>query len=196
MRLIIASNNSNKFKEINEILGSHPFTILRLQDFPGIQDPPETQETFVGNALQKAHFVHKHTGGTVIADDSGIEVDALDGKPGVYSKRYSLSQKDYDNNQKLLSEMLGKKNRKARFVCAMAIVSSKGERVYQASCEGTIGLKLKGNTGFGYDPLFIPDAFPDRTMAELSIEEKNSISHRGKAFAHLPKLMAELDLLD
>ncbi len=166
--------------------------LVPLASFPQIPDPPETADTFEGNALQKAHFVFARTALPCIADDSGLEVDALAGAPGVHSKRWTPEAIAETNNAKMLREMAHAENRTARFVCALALVTGKGERVWRGTVEGCIGHALRGSKGFGYDPLFLPDAVPGRTMAELEPHEKDAISHRGRALEALPAAMKAL----
>jgi len=185
--LVLASNNAHKIIEIERVLSPLGFQLRPLRDFPEIPDPPETGETFEANALQKAEFVFQHTGLLTLADDSGLEVDALNGAPGVYSKRYTPEAIAETNNAKLLTELSGIQNRRARFVCALALVGEDRNAVWRGCVEGSIANELRGNQGFGYDPLFLPDERPGRSMAELSGEEKDAISHRGKALISLPK---------
>ncbi|MFT5679653.1 MAG: XTP/dITP diphosphohydrolase [Myxococcota bacterium] len=192
MQLILASNNAHKIEELRRLFAETDVSFAGLSDWPELPEPPETQDTFAGNALQKARFVFERTGIMAVADDSGLVVDALNGQPGVYSKRWTLEATAQSNNHRLLTELDGITTRTARFVCAMAVVWSGGERVIEGTCEGSIATALRGAGGFGYDPLFLPDARPGRTMAELSGEDKNAISHRGRAFCHLPALLAEI----
>ena len=189
--LVLASNNAHKLEEIGRILGPLGITVQPLREFPEIPDPPEEQDTFEGNALQKARFVAERTGLTVVADDSGLEVDALGGAPGVHSKRYTPEAIARTNNARLLRELDGVTDRRARFVCAIALVDGDRERVTRGTVEGVIGTALQGEGGFGYDPLFWPDEAPGRSMAELSGEEKDAISHRGRAFRQLPALLKD-----
>ena len=184
--LVLASNNAHKIVEIERVLAPLGFQLRPLRDFPEIPDPPETGATFEANALQKADFVFQHTGLLTLADDSGLEVDALNGAPGVYSKRYTPEAIAETNNAKLLSELRGVENRRARFVCALALVGDGQHAVWRGCVEGAIATGLRGHEGFGYDPLFLPDERPGRTMAELSGAEKDAISHRGKALISLP----------
>ena len=198
MPIVLATNNAHKVREIREILGAAGIQdeVLSLDDFPEIPEPPEEQDTFAGNALQKARFVFAHLGMTAVADDSGIAVDALGGAPGVYSKRFTPEKTAQSNNARLLRELAQTPDdqRTARFVCAMAVVSAHGEQVAEATCEGRIAHAPRGQGGFGYDPLFLPDETPGRTMAELSADEKHAISHRGRAFAQLPAVLRALGL--
>ena len=183
--ILFATENAHKVQEVRNLLSDFPFEIQTLTDYPEIIMPPEDAETFEGNALLKARYVSGITKHLVVADDSGLEVDALHGAPGVRSKRYSEEQTDDANNKKLLRELQDVSNRSARFVCAVAIVNGEKETVYRGTCEGDIALQPSGKEGFGYDPLFVPHAHPQKSMAELSMEEKNKISHRGNAFVHL-----------
>ena len=196
LTLILASNNSHKVREIRSILEDTNIIVRPLSEFPHIPDPPETGHTFRANALQKAHYVFKRTGLPTIADDSGLSVDALNGAPGVYSKRYTPEATAIANNKKLLHAMDGQKNRTARFTCAMAIVCDAGEQVLMGHCEGQIATICRGEGGFGYDPLFVPKAYPSRHMAELTDTEKNAISHRGESLKTLKQALMSLRLLD
>lgn len=184
MRVVLASRNPHKAREFAEILGVEE--VLPLPD--GIELPPETAETFAGNALIKARAVRLATGMAVIADDSGLVVDGLDGAPGVRSARFAGEDATDQENLDLLVETLEameSPNRSARYVCALAWISDDGtEEVFEAVCEGRIVPDPRGEGGFGYDPVFLPDdtgASDDRTMAELSPGEKHAISHRGRA---------------
>ena len=189
MKLVFATHNRHKVEEVADILAGSGIELLSLADLEFQEDPPETQDTFVGNALQKARFVHERTGLPCVADDSGLEVDALGGAPGVHSKRFTPEATHEANNVKLLAVMEGVEDRRARFRCVIAVVGLGAERTAEGRCEGQIGIALQGAQGFGYDPLFWPDEAPAKTMAELSIEQKNEISHRGRAFRRLPALL-------
>ncbi len=191
MDLVLASNNAHKLEEVIRILGPLGIQVRPLREFPEIPDPPEDQDTFEGNALQKARFVAERTGLAVVADDSGLEVDALDGAPGVHSKRYTPEAEAQTNNAKLLRALDGVRDRSGRFVCALALVRGAREQVTRGTVEGTIGHALQGEGGFGYDPLFWPAETPGRSMAELTADEKDAISHRGRAFRQLPGLLVE-----
>lgn len=190
--LVLASNNAHKLEEVGRVLEPLGFVLRPLRDFPEIPDPPETGDTFEENALQKARFVYAHTGLPTLADDSGLEVDALGGAPGVHSKRYTPEAIAETNNAKLIREMNRQENRKGRFVCALALVTEQGESAWRGTVEGQIGHELIGKNGFGYDPLFLPDLAPGRSMAQLSGAEKDAISHRGQA---LLELQAQLEAL-
>lgn len=191
MQIVLASQNQHKIEEINAML-PQDVSIIGLDSFPHIPEPPETKNTFRGNAEQKARFVHSYIGGVVVADDSGLEVLALDGRPGVFSKRYSEEGTAVANNHKLLMELSTKTDRRAQFRCVFAIFDGMETKFVEGTCLGKIALALSGSKGFGYDPLFVPDAHPNRSMAELSMTEKNEISHRGLALQELLKRKNEL----
>ena len=191
-RLWLASLNAHKAEELGRMLAGHNVEVISLATRPDIGEPPETGATFEANALQKARFVFEATGEPALADDSGLEVDALDGAPGVHSKRYTAEATAASNNRALLMALDGVSDRRARFVCALALVSKLGEEVVRGVVEGEIGHAPRGDGGFGYDPLFLPADAPGRTMAELSPQEKDDISHRGRAVALLPNLFADL----
>lgn len=190
--LVFATANAHKVTEIKAFFADTPFVVQSLLDFPEIPEAPEPYDTFHENAASKAQFVHPYTGGVVISDDSGLVVDALDGRPGVFSKRYSPEGTAESNNQKLLDEMKDKTERSARFQCVLAIFDGATTRYIEGNCEGNIALNLSGAGGFGYDPLFLPTDHVGRSMAELSMAEKNEISHRGRALQKLKvQLMAQ-----
>ena len=182
MKLLISTRNWHKLREIREILDSPDLEILSMDDFPELPEVEEDKDTFAGNAIKKAETQASLTGLWVLADDSGLEVDALGGEPGVYSARYAGEPPDYAaNNKKLLLELDGVKDRTARFRCVIALARPDVEtETVEGKCEGKIGFTLCGETGFGYDPLFIPGNF-DLTFAELDANTKNRISHRGMA---------------
>lgn len=189
--VVIASNNVHKAQEIAEALDFPGWKFGTLRQL-GIQsDPAEDADTFLGNARIKARAAHEASGGkAVLADDSGLEVDALDGAPGVYSARYAGEDAtDADNNAKLLSALadVPDRDRTARFVCTLVLIDEDGsETVARGTVEGRIGHEERGSNGFGYDPLFLPDVFADgRTLAEALPEEKNAVSHRGNALREL-----------
>lgn len=179
IRVVLATRNAHKIEELSRMAPS--ITWLPLPDELG--DPPETGDTFEANALQKAHYCFVGTGLPCLADDSGIEVDALGGRPGVWSKRYSPEATADANNALLLRELDGVPlpARTARYRCVIAVVGLGEPRVFDGRCEGRIGFTAAGTGGFGYDPLFLPTEVPGRTMAELLPTEKDAISHRGAA---------------
>lgn len=188
--VVLASNNAHKVEELGRMLAPMGLRLRPMSDFPALPDPPETGATFEENAVQKARFVFERTGLPCLADDSGLEVDALGGRPGVHSKRFTPEATAASNNARLLAEMQGIDDRRARFVCALALVSARGEAVLRGTVEGQIGHAARGVFGFGYDPLFLPDEAPGRSMAELEPAEKDAISHRGRAARRLPELLA------
>ena len=180
MELIFATHNQHKTEEAREIAASF-IQIKNLKDIGCFEEIPETADTLSGNALQKAHYVQEHFHVNCFADDTGLEVEALDGRPGVYSARYAGEHCSYqDNVDKLLREMKGKTNRRACFKTVIALILDGKEYLFEGHVDGQIIENQRGMSGFGYDPVFLPDGF-DRTFAEMSEEEKNSISHRGRA---------------
>ncbi len=184
VKVTLASRNAHKITELARMAPEITWEALPA----ALGDPPETGDTFVANAREKARFARAHVGGWCLADDSGIEVDALGGRPGVYSKRYSVEGTDAANNTKLLGELAGRTDRGARYRCVIVLVGDE-ELVVEGTCEGVIGLAPRGAGGFGYDPLFLPAAAPGRTMAELSAAEKDAISHRGVAMRRLADVL-------
>jgi XTP/dITP diphosphohydrolase len=182
--IVIATSNTHKLDEIKSILGNQSWQILSLQDFPEIDSIAETGSTFQDNALLKARTVFQHTSLITLADDSGLEVDALAGAPGIISARYAGLQHDYPaNNQKLLKELqqVPAGQRGAQFCCVVAIVGNDIEKIVEGIVRGHIIQEPRGTGGFGYDPLFVPDGY-EKTYAELGEEIKNRISHRAIAF--------------
>lgn len=189
--IVVASGNQGKIKEFKEMLEPEGYTVKSLSDFPDMPEVEETGTTFHDNAIIKAQAVTDRYGITAISDDSGLEIDALDKKPGVMSARWLGHDTSYDvKNQKVLDLLKDKKNRTCRYVCAIAITRVNEEPVvFEDTVECEVALEAKGSNGFGYDPI-IYYAPSGKTMAEMSKEEKNSISHRGKA---VRKLEAWLD---
>jgi XTP/dITP diphosphohydrolase len=192
MKIVLATSNPHKLREVQALLASSELEIVGLDQWPDLPEAPEDEPSFAGNALQKARVVFEQIGLPTVADDSGIEIRALQWAPGVRSKRWTPECTDGANNAKLLRELAEKTDRVARYRCAIGLVTSAGERTAEGSCVGTIGSTAQGSGGFGYDPFFWPDAFPGRTMAEVSLQEKNTISHRAEAFKNLPRLVREL----
>ena len=183
--LLLGTRNPGKVREIESILGDVPWTIRSLQEFSGIETPAETGDTYADNAIIKARFYARATGLCALADDSGLEVEALNGAPGVLSARYAgPDASDADRRKLLLSELARTPTdqRRARFVCAVAIALPDETllNLSEGTCTGTIIFEPRGSGGFGYDPLFIPDGF-DQTFAELSDTIKNQLSHRALA---------------
>lgn len=194
-KLVLATGNRNKVSEIRVLLQGLPFAILTLDDYKGLVMPEEDQPTFAGNAAKKAEAIARQSGEAALADDSGLEVDALDGRPGVRSARYAGEEGNYAaNNRLLLEELAGipPKRRGARFVCAIA-VAIPGEPTYiiEESCPGRIAESPQGEGGFGYDPLFIYDP-AGVTFAEMAAEEKNAVSHRGRALRRTRALLEKI----
>ncbi|NLO89087.1 MAG: XTP/dITP diphosphatase [Clostridia bacterium] len=191
-KLVIASRNKGKISELKELLRGQNFEILSLDDLPHIPEIEETGNSFKENALIKARITAQKTGFLTLADDSGLEVDALDGSPGIYSSRFAGPEKDDEaNNKKLLSLLEGvpTEKRTARFRCVVAAVDPQGiEITTEGVCEGRIGFEPRGSYGFGYDPIFIVEEY-GLTMAELKPEIKNKISHRAKALAKMATIL-------
>jgi len=184
MKLIFASNNKNKIKEIKNQLPDS-IEILSLEDIGCMVDIPETADTIEGNALLKADYIKRHYGFNCFADDSGLEVDALNGAPGVYSARYAGDDKnDQANNAKLLQELEGKTDRKANFKTVIALHYNGEQHLFTGIIEGEILREAQGEGGFGYDPLFQATGMT-KSFAELTIAEKNAVSHRGRAVSQL-----------
>jgi XTP/dITP diphosphohydrolase len=186
--LVLATRNAGKTREIRGILRDFPVEIKNLDDFGLIPQVEENGTTFDKNAYKKAAFTAKVLGLPTLADDSGLEVDALGGAPGVHSARYAgPNATDAENNEKLSREMKGKTNRAANFVCVISIsVPSGAALTYEGRCEGIIADEPSGDSGFGYDPLFYYPPL-NKTFAQLSAEGKNRVSHRGNALAQLKK---------
>ena len=183
-RFIVATKNRGKLKEIREILADFPFEVVSMEEAGIDADIEEYGSTFEENAMIKARDVSGATGEIVMADDSGLEVDYLDGAPGIYSSRFAgEGATDGDKNNKLLRLLkdVPFENRKARFVCVIAVVFPNGSSFsVRGTCEGYIDLKPEGDNGFGYDPLFFMQDY-NMTMAQMKTEDKNKVSHRGKA---------------
>ena len=184
MNLVFASNNKNKIKEIQSIL-PETIKILSLEEIGCYEEIPETADTIEGNAILKANYVTEKYGYDCFADDTGLEVKALNGEPGVYSARYAGEQRDAnDNMNKLLEALSGKSDRSAQFKTVIALNLKGKQSLFTGIAKGTITLNKTGNQGFGYDPIFQPENYSE-TFAELSSEVKNKISHRGKATRQL-----------
>lgn len=178
--IVFATNNRHKLEEVRAIVG-HVFNVLSLADIGCNEDIAETSQTFEGNALIKARYVHEKYGYDCFADDSGLEVQALENAPGVFSARYAGEPSDSQKNvAKLLREMEGIENRKARFRTCIALIYGGKESMFEGSIQGIIIKSQRGHNGFGYDPLFVPIGY-DMTFAEMPAEEKNKISHRAIA---------------
>jgi len=178
--IVIATNNKHKVEEIRSVLGER-IKIITLSELGCREDIPETGETLEENARQKARYIWEKYGKDCFADDTGLMVEALDGKPGVYSARFAGEKCSFDDNIDLMLEMMeGKTNRKAYFSTVICLIEGGEERIFEGRCEGSILTERYGKGGFGYDPIFIPDGYGE-SFAEMSLEEKNKISHRGKA---------------
>ncbi|NND12058.1 MAG: non-canonical purine NTP diphosphatase [Flavobacteriaceae bacterium] len=191
MKLVFATNNINKLKEVQSMVPKN-ILLLGLKDIGCFEDVPETQETIEGNAIQKAKYIKEHYGYDCFADDTGLEVNALDGEPGVYSARYAGPQRDADDNMdKLLNDLSNHQNRKAQFKTVIALILNNELSTFSGICPGEITKEKHGTKGFGYDPIFKAEGH-DRTFAEISLEEKNKVGHRGKA---VRKLVAFLNSL-
>jgi len=191
LQIILATHNRGKMKEMSSILAHLPVKLLTLDDFPQIGEIPETGETLKENAFIKAETVHQKTGLPALADDTGLEVDALDGAPGVHSSRYDGETATFEDNcRKMLQEMDGipAEERTARFHTVIAFVSDSGNEWTEGMVEGRILEKKQGDGGFGYDPLFYYPPLK-KTFAELNSEQKNNISHRGKALRNFCQIL-------
>ena len=184
MKLVFASNNKNKIQEIQALVPS-VIQIVSLEEIGCTEDIPETADTIEGNAILKANYVTEKYGYNCFADDTGLEVDALNGAPGVYSARYAGEQKDAnDNMDKLLDELKDKSNRKANFKTVIALNLNGKQNLFTGIINGKIIEEKIGTNGFGYDPIFVADGY-EKTFAELTMEEKSTISHRGIAVKEL-----------
>ncbi|MCB0446596.1 MAG: non-canonical purine NTP diphosphatase [Gelidibacter sp.] len=184
MQLVFATNNLNKLKEVQSLIPQH-IKLLSLEDIGCFEDVPETQHTIEDNAIQKAEYIKTHHGYDCFADDTGLEVEALNGEPGVYSARYAGEQRNADDNMdKLLNELKPHTNRQAQFKTVIALHLNGKLETFTGICEGNITVSKQGDNGFGYDPIFKAKGYK-KTFAEISMEEKNSIGHRGKAVKQL-----------
>ena len=189
-KLIFATNNAHKLSEVQSLLGD-AFTLVTLRERGITEDIPETAENLDGNALQKARYVYEKTGADCFADDTGLEVDALGGAPGVHSARYATDGHDFAaNNRLLLKNLEGETNRSAHFRTVIALILDGKEYLFEGRVEGAIATEESGSEGFGYDPLFVPSG-EIITFAEMSAEAKNAISHRGRAVAELVKFLKQ-----
>ena len=194
-QIVIATKNKGKVREMREALSHLPVEVVSLAEFGALPDAVEDGETFAENARIKASFYREKTGCACLADDSGLEVEVLGGKPGIYSARFAgFHADDATNNEKLMEELrkAGVESSPADYRCALAFVDEDGTSLLtDGRCDGTVRMVPKGENGFGYDPYFYTEAYPGRTMAELSLEEKDAISHRGRALRAMVKELEE-----
>ena len=190
MKLVFATNNRHKLDEVRAIVGDK-VEVLSLNDIGCHDDIPETADTLQGNALIKARYIYEKFGVDCFADDTGLEVEALDGAPGVYSARYAGEECDSEANmQKLLQNLTGKSNRNAQFRTVIALIIKGEEKLFNGIVKGTITEEKRGNSGFGYDPVFVPEGFSE-SFAQMSGDMKNSISHRYRATLELSNYLKE-----
>ena len=190
MKILFATNNAHKLTEVQAMLGDS-YTLVTPRDCGVTEEIPETQPTLEGNALQKARYLYERTGLDCFADDTGLEVEALGGAPGVHSARYATDGHDFAaNNRLLLQNLAGKENRRARFRTVVALILGGREYLFEGVVEGQIIDRETGHEGFGYDPLFRPDGY-DRTFAQMTTEEKNAVSHRARAVRKLAAFLHE-----
>ena len=191
MKLIFATNNAHKLAEVRAVLGDD-FTLVTPRDCGVTEEVPETQPTLEGNAAQKARYLYERTGCDCFADDTGLEVEALGGAPGVHSARYATDGHDFAaNNRLLLRNLEGAANRRARFRTVICLILGGEEHFFEGIVEGRIAEHESGTEGFGYDPLFVPDG-SDRSFACMNAEEKNALSHRGRAVRQLADYLHKL----
>ena len=184
MKIVFATNNPNKLKEIQSLIPKE-IEIISLNEIGCNEDIPETGDTLEANAFQKAHYIKDNFNYDCFADDTGLEIDKLNGDPGVYSARYAGPERNANANMnKVLNELKGKKNRKAQFRTAIALILKGEEHLFEGKVEGYISKDKKGDEGFGYDPIFIPEN-DKRSFAQMSMKEKGAISHRGRAVKKL-----------
>jgi len=194
LKVVLATKNKDKVFEIEKILAGLDVELLTLEDFPDCPDTIEDGKTFEENAIKKAKTVFDYTGFPSLADDTGLEVDALDGEPGVYSARFSGEDANYSkNNDKLLNVLknVPDEKRDAQFRCVAVFLNEHIKETAEGICRGKILKELRGDKGFGYDPLFLYEPL-GLTFAEISVEEKNKISHRSKAFNNMRKIIETL----
>ncbi len=188
MKIVFATNNKHKIDEVQSLLGKE-FELITLAACGITEDIPEEQDTLEGNASQKSHYLHDKMSVNCFADDTGLEVKALNGAPGVHSARYATDGHDFKaNNQLLLENLKGNDNRSARFRTVISLILNGEEHLFEGIVEGRIIEQEQGEKGFGYDPLFIPNGY-DRTFAQMTISEKNKISHRARATRKLVQFL-------
>ena len=190
MKLVFATNNKHKLQEVRDIVGDR-VEVLSLADIGCYDDIPETADTLQGNALIKARHIYEKYGLDCFADDTGLEVEAIDGAPGVYSARYAGEECDSEANmRKLLENLTGKTNRNAQFRTVIALIINGEEMLFNGIVKGTIATEKKGDSGFGYDPVFVPEGYSE-SFAQMSGEMKNSMSHRFRATRQLADFLKE-----
>jgi XTP/dITP diphosphohydrolase len=192
MELVFATNNQHKLAELQAIVGTH-FKLLSLQDIGCNEEIPEEQDTLEANASQKAFFIYNKYGYNCFADDTGLEIEALNGEPGVFSARYAGEDKNPEANiDKVLGKLAKINNRKARFRTVISLVINGTEHQFEGIVDGEILKERRGSSGFGYDPVFLPDGF-SQSFAEMNLQDKNQISHRGRAVAKLAEYLKSID---
>jgi XTP/dITP diphosphohydrolase len=191
-KLVFATNNQHKLREVKQIIGGLA-DVLSLSDISLDTDIPETQDTIEGNARQKARFIYEKTGRDCFADDTGLEIQALSGRPGVYSARYAGEGCSFaDNVNKVLAEMQGEQDRRACFRCAICLIYKGNEYLFEGRIDGVITLEPSGDGGFGYDPVFMPEG-ESRTFASMPPHLKNGLSHRGRAVHKMVRFLSSMD---
>ena len=192
MKLVFATNNKHKLRELQQLLGNK-IQLLSLADINCSEDIPETKPTIEGNASQKSFYIYKKYGVNCFADDTGLEIEALNGAPGVFSARYAGEEKnDEENIEKVLSELSNSENRNARFKTIISLVINGKETLFEGIINGTILQEKRGNRGFGYDPVFLPNGY-NKPFAEMLPEIKNEISHRGIAVNKLVEFLRTVE---
>jgi XTP/dITP diphosphohydrolase len=191
MKIVFATNNPNKLKEIQALI-PNGIEILSLKEIGCTEDIPETGTTLEANAFQKAHYLKKHYGYDCFADDTGLEVESLNGAPGVYSARYAGPERSAEANMaKILDKLKGTENRKAQFRTAIALILNGEEQLFEGMVEGHICEAKQGEEGFGYDPIFLPEN-DQRSFAQMTMDEKGAISHRGRAVRKLVDFLGSI----
>ena len=195
-QIVFATGNMGKLREASEILGEG-FSLVPPAEIGLPEDIPETGKTLEENSLQKARYIFEHKGCDCFSDDTGLEVEALGGAPGVYTARFAGPEKDFNKNMgKVLEELAHQESRipgvsrRARFRCVVTLIMDGKVRQFEGILNGAIARSKSGHGGFGYDPIFIPDEYPDRTLADITEEQKNAISHRGKALRAMAGYLA------
>ncbi len=190
MDICFATNNAHKVQEVNQLLG-HPFRVLSLADIGCSEELPENQDTLAGNSAEKATYVHQRYGVNCFADDTGLEVDALDGRPGVHSAHYAGPQRSSeDNMQLLLSALAEQSDRSAQFRTVITLWLNNEVHQFEGAVRGTITAERSGEQGFGYDPIFVPKGH-SRSFARMTAAEKNELSHRGRAVRQLVQFLTD-----